>query len=66
MPIMNGIEATLILKNEFKLQTPFIALTANSLEGDKEEFLKNGMDDYLSKPFNINKLIDIINKFTNK
>ena len=66
MPIMNGIEATNILKNEFKLQTPIIALTANSLEGDKEEFLKNGMDDYLSKPFNINKLIDIINKFTNK
>ena len=29
MPILNGIEATYILKNEYKLKTPIIALTAN-------------------------------------
>jgi two-component system, sensor histidine kinase len=66
MPIMNGIEATNILKNEYKIQTPIIALTANSLEGDREDFIKNGMDDYLSKPFNIDKLINIINTYANK
>lgn len=64
MPILNGIEATYILKNEYKLKTPIIALTANSLEGDKEKFINYGMDDYLSKPFNVDKFIDILNKFS--
>lgn len=64
MPVLNGIEATNILKNEYNIKTPVIALTANSLEGDREKFIKDGMDDYLSKPFNVDKFIDIIDKFS--
>jgi osomolarity two-component system sensor histidine kinase NIK1 len=37
-------------------KTIIIALTANTLDNDRERCLKNGMDDYLSKPFNIKKL----------
>lgn len=63
MPILNGIEATKILRNEYKLEIPIIALTANSIEGNEEDCLNNGMTDYLSKPFNINKFNELINKY---
>ncbi|WP_368029183.1 response regulator [Arcobacter sp. s6] len=64
MPILNGVEATNILRKEHHIKTPIIALTANSLEGDKDKFLENGMDDYLSKPFTLEKFIEIINKYS--
>lgn len=66
MPILNGLEATNILKNQFKIKTPIIALTANSLEGDKNKYLEYGFDDYLSKPFNINIFLKLIEKFLTK
>jgi len=51
MPNMNGIEATKnILAIEKNLEhTSIIAISANSLKGDRERFLEAGMDDYLSK-----------------
>lgn len=54
MPLMDGIAVTkAILDNEQtfnKAHTPIIALTANTLKGDKERYIKMGMDDHLSKP----------------
>jgi len=51
MPEMNGEEALKKIrefeKNENSKKTPIIALTANSMEGDREKFLKIGFDDYL-------------------
>lgn len=66
MPVLNGLEATEILKNQYKIKTPIIALTANSLEGDKNKYLEHGFDDYLSKPFNINAFLELIEKFLTK
>ncbi len=54
MPKMDGIEAShKIRKLEMKLgvHTPIIALTANAMSGDRERFIAEGMDGYLSKPF---------------
>jgi len=66
MPNMNGIEATKqILKYEQEnnlKHTPIIALTANAMEGDKERFIKAGMDYYLSKPLNLAELKKILEK----
>jgi len=66
MPNMNGIEATNkireIEKENFLNHTPIIALTANAMEGDKERFIKAGMDYYLSKPLEIEKLQYILEK----
>ena len=53
MPVMNGIDATRVIRESEKKSgkhIPIIALTAYALKGDREKFLKIGMDDYLSKP----------------
>ncbi len=63
MPILNGIEATHILKNTYHLKTPIIALTANAMAGDKEKFIESGMDDYISKPIEIDILIKVLEKY---
>ena len=65
MPIMNGIVTTKKIRNIEKssnTHTPIIAITANALLGDKEECLAAGMDDYISKPFQIETLIKKIEK----
>ena len=66
MPNMTGSEATIEIRKfekENNLKRTFIiALTANALSGDKEKFLEAGMDEYLSKPLNIEKLKEILRK----
>jgi signal transduction histidine kinase/ActR/RegA family two-component response regulator len=60
MPQCNGLEATqAILEYEQENNaphTPIVALTANAVKGQKEEYLQNGMDNYLTKPIDINSL----------
>jgi CheY-like chemotaxis protein/two-component sensor histidine kinase len=67
MPKLNGTEATkTILKIEKKQNlkhTPIIALTANAIKGDRERFLRAGMDEYLTKPVDRSKLSQILSKF---
>ena len=66
MPEMDGVAATKKIRNsdsgKFAPNIPIIALTAYAMEGDKKTFLKAGMDDYLTKPVDINHLIEKINK----
>jgi len=66
MPNMTGSVATKEIriferKNDIK-PVLIIALTANALTGDKDKFLEAGMDEYLSKPLNIEKLKEILRK----
>ncbi|MDR3299671.1 MAG: response regulator [Candidatus Accumulibacter sp.] len=65
MPEMDGIEATKRLRKmgDWLADAPIIALTANAIVGMKELFLKNGFDDFLSKPIEINKLHKIMEKW---
>jgi PAS domain S-box-containing protein len=67
MPKLNGTEATKEILNIEKTQnlihTPIIALTANAIKGDRERFLKAGMDEYLTKPVEQSKLRQILAKF---
>ncbi len=60
MPVMSGLEATKkILQYELEhslKHIPIIALTANALMGDKEKYIKAGIDNYLSKPIRLQKL----------
>jgi CheY-like chemotaxis protein len=46
---------------------PFIiAMTANAMQGDKEECIEAGMDDYISKPINLNDLKTLLEKYASE
>jgi len=51
MPVMDGLTATKIIRQEMKLDIPIIAFTANALKKEKDRCLAIGMNDYITKPF---------------
>ncbi len=61
MPVMDGFQATKIIRDELNLFTPIVALTANALKGDSDKCLAAGMNDYLSKPFTKEQLFHKMN-----
>ncbi len=67
MPEMDGFEATEVIRSgkRDKIPTtiPIIAMTANAQSGDKERCIAAGMDDYISKPVNINSLNKTLQKW---
>lgn len=66
MPEMDGYLATEHIRkmeNEKGRYTPVIAMTANAMIGDREKCLRSGMDDYLSKPIDIQQLRDVLNQW---
>jgi CheY-like chemotaxis protein/HPt (histidine-containing phosphotransfer) domain-containing protein/anti-sigma regulatory factor (Ser/Thr protein kinase) len=62
MPNMNGYEATKAIRKK-GLKTPIIALTAYAMKGDDEKCFAAGCDDYISKPIENWKLLQILNKY---
>ena len=66
MPKMNGYEATqAIRKLKSHKNTPIIALTAGTISGEKEKCFEAGMNDYITKPFVQETIINIIQKWLN-
>lgn len=63
MPELNGTQTLHELKKIKDFNTPVIMLTADALVGKKEEYLKEGFDDYLSKPIDAIKLKEILKKY---
>ncbi|MFQ5964700.1 MAG: PAS domain S-box protein [Candidatus Scalinduaceae bacterium] len=66
MPEMDGYEATRTIRNENSTvrnhRIPIIAMTANTMRGDREKCLEAGMDDYVTKPINVRELADVIER----
>jgi PAS domain S-box-containing protein len=56
MPVMDGITTIREMKKRFPYHPPVIALSANVMEGDREEYLAAGMNDYISKPVKAEEL----------
>ncbi len=68
MPVMDGVTATIEIrkieverKTEAGQRVKIIAITANSCEDDRVEFLAAGMDHYMNKPFQIDELQRLLN-----
>lgn len=66
MPKMSGRETFKKIKQKENFKTPVIALTANAIDGMKEEYLSLGFNDYLSKPIDKNDLERVIRTFITK
>ncbi|MCX6277325.1 MAG: PAS domain S-box protein [Bacteroidetes bacterium] len=62
MPVINGFEATKQIKS-FRPELPVIALTAFALSGDENRALENGCDDYISKPFEQEAMLNKLKKY---
>ena len=66
MPIMDGVEATRAIRDPArfgaKSRVPIIAMTAYAMAGDKEKFLAAGMNDYISKPVDMDALQELLEK----
>jgi CheY-like chemotaxis protein len=65
MPVMNGEEAIIEIRRKEQgtpRHQPVIALTAYALRGDKERFLAEGFDGYISKPLELLEVIDEIKR----
>ncbi|MES2455616.1 MAG: response regulator [Bacteroidota bacterium] len=64
MPVMDGYEATRRIRalNSEKAKIPIIAMTAHTVQGDKERCLEIGINEYISKPYHAAELYDSINR----
>lgn len=66
MPVMDGYEASRSIRQlaaPKKANVPIIAMTANAMKGDKEMCLNAGMDDYIAKPVDAQKLYALMGKW---
>ena len=61
MPEMDGLEATRLIHQRWPDRRPrIVGVTANAVAGDREQCLAAGMDAYLSKPFSMDDLADVL------
>jgi CheY-like chemotaxis protein len=63
MPVISGSETLVKLKEMPTFEIPVVALTANAITGMKEEYLKKGFNDYLSKPIEKDELNRVMKKY---
>ncbi len=63
MPLMDGFEATRIIRDDMKLHVPIIALTASVLATEHNKCFKVGMNEYVSKPFDSDELYSKMSQF---
>ncbi|MFA6216451.1 MAG: response regulator [Candidatus Omnitrophota bacterium] len=66
MPIMGGIEATEVIRKQISKDIPIIALTAAAMKEDRDKALASGMNDFITKPININQLKDTLVAWSNR
>ena len=63
MPVMDGVQATRIIRADINKELPIVALTANIMQKDVESVFEAGMNDFLAKPVDLNKLKAVFRKY---
>ena len=63
MPVMDGLEATRIIRQLWPNGPKIIAITAYALKGDREKFIAAGMNDYISKPIQKEDLAQALKRY---
>ncbi len=64
LPGMDGMTLTRLIKTSSKTANiPVIALTAAAMKGDRDRFVQAGCDDYISKPFHVKDILDVIKRY---
>lgn len=63
MPEMDGLEATKMIRLCLEVQPVIIAMTANAMQGDRDECIQSGMNDYISKPVELSILLNMLEKW---
>lgn len=66
MPEMDGYEAMKLIRNDLKLTTPIIAVTAKAMVGDREKCIAAGASDYIAKPLDMQKLLSLMRVWLSK
>ena len=67
MPEMDGWTATSIIKKDEQIRAiPLIALTAHALPGDRQRAMDAGCDEYITKPMDLDELVEAIQYWVNK
>ena len=64
MPVMDGMVATRIIRQELNLKMPIIAFTANAIDSEIAKYMSFGMEDYIVKPYRESELYEKIEKYT--
>ena len=69
MPVMSGVDTTRAIRSlestfENHKRLPIIALTAHALSDEKQKLLQSGMDDYVTKPIQMDQIIQILTQWT--
>lgn len=64
MPVMDGYSAANIIRRELQCDVPIIALSADAIQGEREQCLSSGMNDYLSKPYTEAQLLQAMSSYT--
>ena len=64
MPEMDGMEATRTIRKGMSVQPLIIAMTANAMQEDKDDCLRSGMNDFLSKPVKPEDVVNMLKKWS--
>jgi CheY-like chemotaxis protein/HPt (histidine-containing phosphotransfer) domain-containing protein len=63
MPVMDGFEATRLIRSSAGEKVPIVALTANASSTDRDRCLREGMNDFLAKPTELGRLAEVLSKW---
>ncbi|MCR9014681.1 PAS domain-containing hybrid sensor histidine kinase/response regulator [Aquiflexum gelatinilyticum] len=66
MPVMNGLEATKIIRKSRGRKITIVGLSANAFQEDVDQAMETGMDSYLTKPLKINEITSVIRSCSSK